>query len=184
MICPLAVLLAVPPWETPPIDAGGARIGAGADPCPTFSGRLITGCSRSRPPVSVDHRRAFVPRPDAILPVIFDRTLPESSSVPLLEARDLSKQFDDLLANAAALEQFLRSHGIKHLLVTGVTTDVCCSAVVIAANDRSFDAIVLGDCVASYSPERHGAALAVIKAQGGIFGWVTDSKRVLVALWS
>ena len=92
--------------------------------------------------------------------------------MPLLEARDLSKQFDDLLANAAALEQFLRSHGIKHLLVTGVTTDVCCSAAVIAANDRSFAAIVLGDCVASsYSPERHGAALAVIKAQGGIFGW-------------
>jgi nicotinamidase-related amidase len=83
---------------------------------------------------------------------------------------------------ATDLEELLRSHGIKHLLVTGVTTDVCCSATVIAANDRGFDAIVLSDCVASYSPERHMAALAVIKAQGGIFGWVTDSKRVLAAL--
>ena len=83
---------------------------------------------------------------------------------------------------ATDLEELLRSKGIKYLLVTGVTTDVCCSATVIAANDRGFDAIVLSDCVASYSPERHMAALAVIKAQGGIFGWVTDSKRVLAAL--
>jgi nicotinamidase-related amidase len=83
---------------------------------------------------------------------------------------------------ATNLDDLLRSQGITNLLVMGVTTDVCCTATVIAANDRGYHAIVLADCVASYSPERHAAALAAIKAQGGIFGWVTDSGRVLAAL--
>ena len=83
---------------------------------------------------------------------------------------------------ATDLDEVLRTHGIRNLLVTGVTTDVCCSATVIAANDRGYNAIVLRDCVASYSPARHAAVLDVIKAQGGIFGWVTDSPAVLAAM--
>ena len=83
---------------------------------------------------------------------------------------------------ATGLEELLRSMSIENLLITGVTTDVCCSATTIAANDRGFNALVVGDCVASYSPERHAAVLEVIAAQGGIFGWVTDSTSVLSAL--
>ena len=83
---------------------------------------------------------------------------------------------------ATDLEEVLRTRDIRNLLVTGVTTDVCCSATVIAANDRGYNAIVLRDCVASYSPTRHAAVLDVIKAQGGIFGWVTDSTAVLAAM--
>lgn len=83
---------------------------------------------------------------------------------------------------ATDLDEMLRTHGIRNLLVSGVTTDVCCSATVIAANDRGYNAIVLRDCVASYSPARHAAVLDVIKAQGGIFGWVTDSTAVLAAM--
>jgi nicotinamidase-related amidase len=83
---------------------------------------------------------------------------------------------------ATDLEARLRAQGIENLLVTGVTTDVCCSATTIAANDRGFNAMVVADGVASYSPERHAAVLAVIAAQGGIFGWVTDSASVLAAL--
>ncbi|MEZ4862865.1 MAG: isochorismatase family cysteine hydrolase [Caldilineaceae bacterium] len=83
---------------------------------------------------------------------------------------------------ATGLELILRDHGIRNLLITGVTTDVCCSATVIGANDRGFNAIVLADCVASYSPERHAATLATIQAQGGIFGWVTTSEALLTAL--
>jgi nicotinamidase-related amidase len=79
------------------------------------------------------------------------------------------------------LEAILQQNGIKHLLVTGVTTDVCCHATVMAANDRGFNAIVLKDCVASYDPARHAAVLNIIKAQGGIFGWVTGSAEVLAA---
>lgn len=83
---------------------------------------------------------------------------------------------------ATTLQETLDAHDIRYLIVTGVTTDVCCSATVMAANDRGFHAIVLRDGVASYSTERHESALAVIQAQGGIFGWVSDSERVLTAL--
>jgi biuret amidohydrolase len=41
---------------------------------------------------------------------------------------------------------------------------------------------VLADCVASYSPARHRAALEIIQAQGGIFGWVSDSAAVLAGM--
>jgi nicotinamidase-related amidase len=83
---------------------------------------------------------------------------------------------------ATNLDEILRAQGIHNLLITGVTTDVCCSATVIGANDRGYNAIVLADCVASYSPERHAATLATISAQGGIFGWVTTADEVLAAL--
>lgn len=82
---------------------------------------------------------------------------------------------------ATDLEAILHQQGIHNLLITGVTTDVCCSATVIGANDRGFNALVLADCVSSYSPERHAATLETIKAQGGIFGWVTNSAAVLQA---
>jgi nicotinamidase-related amidase len=50
------------------------------------------------------------------------------------------------------------------------------------ANDRGYECVVLADCVGSYFPEFQKAALAMIKAQGGIFGWVSDSRRALAAL--
>jgi biuret amidohydrolase len=83
---------------------------------------------------------------------------------------------------ATDLDAILQEKGIQNLVVTGVTTDVCVSATVVAANDRGYNAIVLRDCVASYSQARHAAALDIIKAQGGIFGWVSDSSALLAAL--
>ena len=80
------------------------------------------------------------------------------------------------------LELILRNHGIKTLLVCGVTTEVCVNTTVREANDRGFECVVLSDCVGSYFPEFQKAALAMVKAQGGIFGWVSDSKRALAAL--
>ena len=80
------------------------------------------------------------------------------------------------------LELMLRNRGIENLLVCGVTTDVCVNTTVREANDRGYRCIVLGDCCASYFPEFHAAGLAMIKAQGGIFGWVSDSTRVLAAM--
>jgi hypothetical protein len=40
----------------------------------------------------------------------------------------------------------------------------------------------LSDCVASYFPEFQRVGLEMIKAQGAIFGWVSDSQRILTAL--
>jgi len=83
---------------------------------------------------------------------------------------------------ATDLHEILRHRRIDTLLVCGVTTEVCVHTTVREANDRGFRCVVPGDCCASYFPEFHAAGLAMIKAQGGIFGWVTDSRRVLAAL--
>ncbi len=83
---------------------------------------------------------------------------------------------------ATDLEHILRNRGIGQLVVTGVTTEVCVNTTVREANDRGFDCLVLSDCCGSYFPDFHAAGLAMIKAQGGIFGWVTGSDSVLAAM--
>jgi nicotinamidase-related amidase len=80
------------------------------------------------------------------------------------------------------LELMLRNRGIDTLFVCGVTTEVCVNTTVREANDRGFRCIVLSDCCASYFPKFHEAGLAMIKAQGGIFGSVTGSKSLLASL--
>ena len=82
------------------------------------------------------------------------------------------------------LELTLRNAGIANLLVCGVTTEVCVNTTVREANDRGYRCIVLADCCASYFPEFHEMGLKMIKAQGGIFGWVSSSASVLAALAS
>jgi biuret amidohydrolase len=83
---------------------------------------------------------------------------------------------------ATDLHSILNNRGIESLIVCGVTTEVCVHTTVREANDRGFRCIVPSDCCASYFPEFHAAGLAMIQAQGGIFGWVTDSRRILDAL--
>ncbi len=83
---------------------------------------------------------------------------------------------------ATDLERVLRDAGVTHLLVTGVTTEVCVHTTVREANDRGFDVLVVSDCVGSYFPEFHRIALDMVCAQGGIFGWVADSEAVLKVL--
>jgi len=80
------------------------------------------------------------------------------------------------------LELMLRNRGIETLLVCGVTTEVCVNTTVREANDRGFRCIVLSDCCASYFPEFHQVGIAMIKAQGGIFGWVSASPALLNVL--
>jgi biuret amidohydrolase len=77
------------------------------------------------------------------------------------------------------LELMLHNRGIETLLVCGVTTEVCVNTTVREANDRGFRCIVLADCCASYFPQFHEMGLAMIKAQGGIFGWVSASRHLL-----
>ncbi|UPY36017.1 isochorismatase family cysteine hydrolase [Sediminicoccus sp. KRV36] len=83
---------------------------------------------------------------------------------------------------ATDLENILRNRGIEALLVAGVTTEVCVSTTVREANDRGFRCAVISDACASYFPEFHAAALAMIHAQGGIFGWVAPAAAAITAL--
>jgi biuret amidohydrolase len=80
------------------------------------------------------------------------------------------------------LDLMLHNRRIENLLVCGVTTEVCVNTTVREANDRGYRCIVLADCCASYFPEFHRMGLAMIKAQGGIFGWVATSTDVLETL--
>jgi len=78
----------------------------------------------------------------------------------------------------------LVERGITSLIVTGVTTEVCVHTTVREANDRGYECLVLSDCVGSYFPEFQRIGLAMIAAQGGIFGWVAPSDAFLTALTS
>jgi nicotinamidase-related amidase len=83
---------------------------------------------------------------------------------------------------ATDLHTILNNRGIESLIVCGVTTEVCVHTTVREANDRGFRCIVPADCCGSYFPEFHEVGLRMIAAQGGIFGWVSDSNRILRAL--
>jgi biuret amidohydrolase len=83
---------------------------------------------------------------------------------------------------ATDLHSILHNRQIETLIVCGVTTEVCVHTTVREANDRGFRCIVPSDCCGSYFPEFHEMGLRMIKAQGGIFGWVSDSERVMAAL--
>jgi nicotinamidase-related amidase len=80
------------------------------------------------------------------------------------------------------LHERLQAAGIQTLLVTGVTTEVCVHTTVREANDRGYECVVLADCTGSYDPEFHRVGLAMITAQGGLFGWVSDAAAVVTAL--
>ncbi len=54
---------------------------------------------------------------------------------------------------ATDLHAILQNRGIKQLVVTGVTTEVCVNTTVREANDRGYDCLVPEDCVGSYFPE-------------------------------
>jgi nicotinamidase-related amidase len=83
---------------------------------------------------------------------------------------------------ATDLHAILQNRGITQLVVTGVTTEVCVNTTVREANDRGYNCLVPSDCVGSYFPDFQEYGLKMIKAQGGIFGWVTDSAAILSAL--
>ncbi len=86
--------------------------------------------------------------------------------------------------HATDLAGILAHRNIDTLIVCGVTTEVCVHTTVREANDRGYRCIVPADCCASYFPEFHEVGLRMIKAQGGIFGWVTDSAHVRAAIAS
>jgi nicotinamidase-related amidase len=84
--------------------------------------------------------------------------------------------------HATELHAILQYRGIEALIVCGVTTEVCVHTTVREANDRGFRCIVPSDCCGSYFPLFHEVGLRMISAQGGIFGWVSDSASILRAL--
>jgi biuret amidohydrolase len=83
---------------------------------------------------------------------------------------------------ATDLDMLLHRAGIQNLILTGITTDVCVHTTMREANDRGYECLVLSDCTGATDLGNHLAALKMVTMQGGVFGAVSDSEKVLTAL--
>jgi nicotinamidase-related amidase len=83
---------------------------------------------------------------------------------------------------ATNLDDMLKARGITHLLISGVTTEVCVQTTMREANDRGYQCLLIEDATESYFPAFKRATLEMITAQGGIVGWSALSEQVIRAL--
>lgn len=72
----------------------------------------------------------------------------------------------------------LQNLGITHLILCGITTDVCVHTVMREANDLGLWCLLLKDSVGATDAGNHEAAIKSVKMQGGVFGWVSDTERL------
>ena len=76
------------------------------------------------------------------------------------------------------LSSILQKRSITHLLITGVTTEVCVQSTMREANDRGYECLLVEDCTASYFPAFKAATIQMLRAQGGIIGWTSTTDKV------
>ena len=100
---------------------------------------------------------------------------------PLPEEIIISKPGKGAFYNTP-LESHLQDQRITHLLITGVTTEVCVQTTMREANDRGYECLLVEDATASYFTEFKQATIEMVRAQGGIVGWTCMTEDVITAL--
>jgi nicotinamidase-related amidase len=83
---------------------------------------------------------------------------------------------------ATPLDALLQQQGITHLVITGVTTEVCVQTTMREANDRGYECLLVEDCTESYFPQFKQATLEMVRAQDAIVGWTASAAAVMQAL--
>jgi isochorismate hydrolase len=83
---------------------------------------------------------------------------------------------------ATDLDILLRTRGVSHLIITGITTDVCVHTTMRDANDRGYECLLLEDCTGATDEGNHRAAITMVTMQAGVFGAVATSGDVIPAL--
>jgi biuret amidohydrolase len=82
------------------------------------------------------------------------------------------------------LHEVLQAREISHLIISGITTEVCVQSTIREGNDRGYECLLVEDGTESYFPEFKRVTCEMIVAQAGIVGWVASSEEILKTLIS
>lgn len=83
---------------------------------------------------------------------------------------------------ATDLDRILGARGVRHLIICGVTTDVCVHSTLRDAVDRGYEPLLVSDCCAATDTANHVASIETICSEGGIFGAVAPSATIASGL--
>jgi nicotinamidase-related amidase len=76
----------------------------------------------------------------------------------------------------------LETRSVTHLVLAGVTTEVCVQTTMREANDRGYECLLIEDATESYFPAFKQATLDMIRAQGAIVGWTAPFSALATAI--
>lgn len=99
---------------------------------------------------------------------------------------EMSPQADDFVIDknrysafyGTPLPSILTSLDIRHLVMCGVTTNVCVESTARDASQRDYRTMIVSDATGEIAPERHAWALETL---GTRFGWLVTTAEVETA---
>lgn len=106
---------------------------------------------------------------------------PEGTVIPELEPIEneiILPKTSSGVFNSTNIDYVLRNLNTRFLIIAGVVTDQCVDMAVRDASDRGYLVTLIDDACATYSQERHDAAL---RAYSG-YCWITNTQTVLERL--